>query len=81
MESDPRRTLLSQEQVNCLIDLCQMGEEIERLELRRRLKAELRRKHFEGRWFKPFDLWTIGAQILGASLLVCLILIVTVLLT
>lgn len=64
MDDRPNGSLLTQDQINRLIEARQMADEIERLELHRRLAAELRVRRWEGRWFKPIDLWHPGARFL-----------------
>lgn len=70
--------LLTQEQIVRLRQAQQMAQEAERLAAHRRLVAELRAEHYEGRWLKPLDLWSQGAQILVAALLIALAILLAV---
>lgn len=70
--------LLTQEQIARLHEAQQMAQEAERLAARRRLVAELRAKHYEGRWLKPLDLWSRGALMLAAALLIALAILLAV---
>jgi len=74
----PDSDLLSQEQIARLREAQQMAQEAELLAARRRLVAELRSRHYEGRWFKPLDLWSRGGQILAAALLIAIAFLVAV---
>ena len=75
MNGKRKETFIGQENINRLTEARLIGEEIDRLKLRRILQEELRRARYAGSWFKPFDLWCAGWQFLFAVVLACLILL------
>lgn len=73
MEDKPSTSsLMDQEQINRLTQTRQYAEEVELLTLRRRLKQELRCKHYENRWIKPLDLCSMQTVVLVSAILLCL---------